>query len=374
MTEQRHVYGTGTVLEDKKRGGFVGVVELPRTADGRRRRRWLRGQTREEVLARMDAERTRRREGKPPSSSRSQMTVQSWITHWLNEIIIHCVAPSSLRAYRERLAHVIEHLGPRRLRSVTEEDLEKLWHTLAREGLAPGTITAIRTAVGSCFKEAYRRGHIDRNPAMFAKGPRKPGPRLDGMVEEQAMEVLKAARGDRLEAAAAVLLHLGLRNSELCGLRWDDVDLESKPPTLVVMRSKTRAGLRMLELSPELADILRAHLHRQRKEKMAAPIWANVEGRIFTQSDGRPLSERELLRWWHELTIAAGVGRRRVHAARHSAATILLDNDTALETVSQMLGHARLSITVDTYGGRARRRTGTAVATMARVLSDKEVS
>jgi integrase len=72
-------------------------------------------------------------------------------------------------------------------------------------------------------------------------------------------------------------------------------------------------------------------------------------GRVFTVQDGRPLHPRVALKWWHRLTEAAGIGRQHFHGARHTTATLLLDQGVPLEVVSAVLGHANLSITADIY-------------------------
>lgn len=366
-------YGQGSIWRTKD-GTWVGQVDLGSDDDGRRQRRRFKGSNRDEVLAKMGDLHSRRRKGLPPPTT-SRETVASWVEHWLGHIAIHELDPETIRVYRCRLAHLSRHYGTRPLRKLTEEHLERLWTALAAEGLSPGYIVGIRRTVGACLKEALRRGRIDRDPAFFAAGPKAPPPLRDGMLEEEAMAVLAAARGDRLEALAVVLLHLGLRNEELRNLRWVDARLGGEQPTLTVRRAKTPAGLRTLEISPAVAQALVDHRRRQSAERLAAgPTWTD-SGRIFTLPDGRPYPERQLRGWWHELTIGAGVGRRRVHAGRHTTATLLLDNDTALETVSQILGHSNHAITVDFYGGQARRRVGAALAKMDRVLSsDEDVS
>jgi len=80
----------------------------------------------------------------------------------------------------------------------------------------------------------------------------------------------------------------------------------------------------------------------------AGPDWVDT-GHVFATEVGRPLDPRNVLRFWHRLTERAGVGRHRLHAARHTCATVLLEQGVALEVVSAVLGHASLAITADVY-------------------------
>src|SRR5690606_5547181 len=87
---------------------------------------------------------------------------------------------------------------------------------------------------------------------------------------------------------------------------------------------------------------------RQAAERLASPIWHD-SGHVFCNEIGGPLDPRNVSRWWNHLTEAAGIGRRRFHASRHTAATLMLAQGVPLEVVSAVLGHAGLSITADVY-------------------------
>jgi integrase len=115
---------------------------------------------------------------------------------------------------------------------------------------------------------------------------------------------------------------------------------------------------------------LRRHRTAQREERIAAKIWADSD-LIFTTSIGTRIHRRNVLRWWHELTITVGVGRRRFHASRHTAATLMLNNGVALEVVSATLGHAGLAITSDVYAKVRPELQRTAADAMERLLAPK---
>jgi integrase len=95
-------------------------------------------------------------------------------------------------------------------------------------------------------------------------------------------------------------------------------------------------------------EALREHRARQAAERLAARVWDD-SGHVFTTEIGTPLDGRNVSRTWHGWCEAAGVGGRRFHASRHTAATLLLDRGVPLEVVSAVLGHAGLAITADVY-------------------------
>jgi integrase len=147
---------------------------------------------------------------------------------------------------------------------------------------------------------------------------------------------------------------------EALALCWDGVDLDAGTLTvagtlkrrkgggLYVDTPKTADGVRTLPLVAGTLEALRGHRKRQTAERLAARQWVD-SGYVFTDTIGGPLDGRNVLRWWHGITETAGVGRRRFHASRHTAATLLLDRGAALEVVSAVLGHAGLAVTADVY-------------------------
>lgn len=176
-----------------------------------------------------------------------------------------------------------------------------------------------------------------------------------------------------MTTTAPVPALVDLRQGELLALRWPDVDLEgfelhvrgtlrraSNGGGLVVDSPKTSASARTVPLGYLGCDAaLTARRRLQAAERLAAgPAWQDT-GHVFMTPIGTPVDPRNALRWWHDLTTAAGVGRRRMHASRHTAATALLEAGVPLEVVSAVLGHASLAITADVYArvtGDAKRR------------------
>jgi integrase len=170
--------------------------------------------------------------------------------------------------------------------------------------------------------------------------------------------------GHRWEALFQLAVVTGMRQMELLGLRWADLDWIRQ--TIKVERQldrshgngiqfsapKTRYGKRTIALGVRTVAILRAHAERQQVERInAAEKWQEHD-LIFTTSLGGPINPSNLLKEFKKLLQEAGLPSIRFHDLRHTAASLMLNHNIPPIVVSRQLGHARASITLDIYGHR----------------------
>lgn len=199
------------------------------------------------------------------------------------------------------------------------------------------------------LKWAVANEYATRNVAQLVDGPKnsKQANLDDALDRDQSIKVLTTVNDDPMEVAAVLGLKLALRISEVCALRRSDCDFAKKE--LHVRRSKTASGVRTLPMIPDVERALKTRFIHQKREKLAAgPLWRD-SGYVLTMATGRDVNTRWLRTWWHKRCSDAGVGHHRFHAARHTAATLMLDDGVPLEVVSAILGHKSLTITADIY-------------------------
>jgi integrase len=159
----------------------------------------------------------------------------------------------------------------------------------------------------------------------------------------------------------SVALALGLRQGEALGLLWDAVDLDAGTLTvrralqrqagkgLVLVEPKSRAGRRTIKLPDALRDALRTHRARQAEQRLAAANTWQDRGFVFCQPNGRPIDARRDWLDWKAVLKAAGIRDARLHDARHTAATLLLQQGVPARVVMEILGHSQISLTLGTY-------------------------
>lgn len=318
------------------------------------------------VAAKVAAARDRHAKGLAPGDAK--LTVRAYLAWWSTEILPSTVSASTTRNYRDVLNfYVLPHIGAKQLATLKPGDVTAMLNKLELAGAAPNTRRAARSVLRRALRRAEQEGIISRNVAAVADGVRVPVIEGRTLTPDQARAFLAAVAADRLSAAFAVMLALGLRRGETLGLAWDDADLAGKHPTLTVNRSlkrldtglsldqpKTRLSRRTLYLPAPLAAELRAHRKRQAVEQIhAGPEWTPLPlgvDLVFRTPFGTAIDPDNFKNRTYKLTEAAGVGRWGPHELRHSAASILLAMGVPLKTVSETLGHSSIRITADVYG------------------------
>jgi integrase len=359
-TKRAAHYGSGGIRYDEARQLWIGTVELPPHPDGRRNRKRVTHRDKQTMLDKRDAlrEQVRRGDAMPTKG----WTVRSWGDHYL----AHLAPVKSRQTYSKVLrCWVYPHIGTRPIANLQPEHVDRMLAALETRGLADGTRAVARRVLACVLTEAMRRPALGvrYNVAKLTKAP--PSSKLhDPLTVEEVQAVFDASEGDRLHALTVLALTTGLRKGECLALRWEHVDL--KRATLTVVEGKTIASLRTIPLPAQLVDALRAHQAAQRAERIAAPYWHDA-GLVFPDIAGGQISCQNCTRWWHGITEAAGLGKRRFHATRHTCGQVMLNNGADLDVVSAILGHSTVAITAAWYAkpDANKLRSGPAAITAA---------
>lgn len=181
------------------------------------------------------------------------------------------------------------------------------------------------------------------------------------LSEDEARAFLEAARGERFEALYVLAITTGLRRGELLGLHWDDVDLERRTVRVgralvreggrhILGDTKTRRGRRQVNLTPRTVSALRAYRKNQLEEKMRLAGLYEDQGLVFATRTGTRVDPGHLVKCsFKPLLKKAGLPDIRFPDLRHSCATLLLGRGVHPKLVQELLGHATIAMTLDTY-------------------------
>ncbi len=356
----------GSVI--KRRDSWTVVYDEGRDpVTGKRRQRWKGGyQTRKDAekalrvaLGQLD-QGTYVRPGKK--------TLREWFEDdWLPAVRRQRRATTAAMYANFARAYVLPTLGAVALQELTASHLDRLYTRLLDHGgrggrpLAPNTVRRVHTLIHKALDDAVRKGEVVRNVATYADQPPVPRREMQVWWPEQTRGFLAATQQHRLAACWLLLSTTGLRRSEVCGLSWAALDLDSgrlsvvqtvvmvdRIPTLV-SDTKSASSRRTFELDPVTVAALRAHRTRQLEERLAwGQAWTDT-GLVFVREDGMMLHPELLTGEFRRLAKKAELPRIRLHDLRHSYASSALAAGVPIEVLSRRLGHSRISITQDVY-------------------------
>lgn len=286
-----------------------------------------------------------------PAVGSGRMTVGQYLRSWLETAGRRSLKPSTWRTYDVALRlHIDPAIGHIALARLTAEHVDTMLAGLDLEAKGQRNVLGF---LGRVLDVAEQRGHVLRNAARLVEPPRvvRTEPVTLGPVEARAL--IASVRGDRLEALWIAAIGTGLRQGELLGLRWEDLDLDAAElrVTYALVRvagayalddPKTARSRRSLALPAFVVEAFRDHRVRQLAERLAAGE-ATADGLVFVSPVGRPLNGGWVSHRWRVIAKSAGVDVT-MHSLRHANATILRDMGVPEDVRMSRLGHTTVGM------------------------------
>jgi integrase len=256
---------------------------------------------------------------------------------------------------------VLPVLGSTEVADLSEARVLGFKKALLAKGLSRRSVQMAMALLKQACAWGAKMDKIAHDPlANISRGGAK-SPAMKAWSVEETKQFLAFVADDRLAVAWALLLGLGLRRGELCGLRWGQVDLSAGwlrvGPTRIVVDGrvvesdspKTAGSARPVKLSPELVALMRAHRARQGAEKLAAGSSYHDDGYVIADEVGKPYYPGWVSVSFKRRAQEAGVPVIRLHDGRHTAASRMLANETPVHVVAEVLGHSSPNITLSVY-------------------------
>lgn len=388
---KRRTRGDGALYQ-RADGMWMGSVELGFGPDGRRRRKVVSSSTQAGVLAKLrEARRNVERYGTVPTQS---ATVKDWLDRWLVEVCRPRVKPRTLDGYADKVRIINESIGKVRLDRLAPEHVRRVHAHALTGGRSSTTALHCHRVLSKALKDAQREGLVLRNVAELVDAPSAES--FDGqpLTGDEARRLLRWVHGepapvapDPLAARWDLALLYGVRQGEALGLTWDCVDLDAGTLDLswqlqrftwrhgcsvgaapascggrrgadcpkrtlaipakyehrvldggLVLSRPKREKRRMVPMLPILAASLRQRLSE-------AALDPNPHGLVFARPNGMPIAPTADATAWDQHLRDAGLPDVRLHDARHTAATLLLDAGVPEITIAEILGHSMVVTT-----------------------------
>lgn len=342
-------------------GRWMARLNLGYDANGKRQRKCFYGKTRKEVAAQLVAAQRDLQQGLPVAVERQ--TIAQFLDRWLNDVAKHTVRASTFESYGRRIARdIVPLLGRTALAKLTPQDFTRLYSALLGRGLSPRTVQYDHAVLHRALEQAVRWNLIPRNPADAVDAPRPKRPEIRVLSPEEIGRFLPVSREDRLHALYLLALMTGMRQGELLGLKWADLDWQAgalhvrrqatrtKANGIGFSDPKTSKARRTIPLPVSVVDELRRHRTAQLEQRLlAGQDWTDLD-LVFPNAVGKPIEKQNLMRRsFKPLLERAGLPPIRFHDLRHSAATLMLSQGDNPKVVQERLGHAAIGITLDVY-------------------------
>lgn len=309
-------------------------------------------------------------------------TLAAYVTTWL-PALRQRVRPSTWKAHDAYArCHILPALGDTPLPRLTPTSVERMTAGMIRRGLSPTTARGARTTLRMILRDAERDGLVARNVAALAHAPKVTRHELRVLSADETRRLLDGTVDDEFGPIYALAATTGMRQGEVLGLRWQDVELSGPTPSLTVRRSlaraekgyalaepKTARSRRTLELAPATVAALRRQKARQAELRLAAgDLWQNVERLVFADELGRSLLPSSVTHTFSDALARLGLPHVRFHDLRHGAASLLLAQGVPLKVVSETLGHSGIAITADVYAHLSREQRREAADAIERAI------
>ena len=293
---------------------------------------------------------------------KSKETVTGFMERWLTIYASTNTTPRTQQGYRGNVTrYITPAIGSVALQILRPQHIQQMYSDMLDRGLSARTVLHVHRVLREALGHAVKWGSLARNPADASTPPRPQRRELRMWDIETIHDFIDAAQDSPNCDFYHLALLTGMRRGELCGLKWEDVDLTSGK--LMVVRTlqriygkglqegqpKTGKSRRSIALGQEAVKLLHEIRCRQIEHRLkAGPLWQNA-GYVFAQADGRPVDPDALTHHFEAIVRKAGLPHLTLHGLRHAHATLLLTAGVHPKVVSERLGHSNIAITMDTY-------------------------
>ena len=334
--------------------------------DGTPVRRSIYGKSRPEVASQMREilRQIEQDEYVPPV----KLTVGEWMHEWLRVYCLSSKKLSTCTGYEITITqHICPYIGRVPLQDLKPFQIQETINQLVKEGKAPSTIRKVKVQLHAALEQAIDNGIIVRNVSSRTVLPKMEQKEIRFFTLEEQKRFIDALPDSTGGRALYFILGTGIRAGELAGLRWSDIDGDTFTVNQTIQRirdftadadnrsllhagtPKTKAGRRTIPLPPKMQEGLQIQRRRQRADKIAAGKEWVPNDLVFCTETGTPYEGRNLARVLHRTLKEIGLPPMGVHALRHTFATRAVESGMDLRTLSEILGHTKVSLTLQLY-------------------------
>ena len=356
---------------------FRVTASIGRDSTGKLIRKEFYGESKKDAIAKKDDYLTGLRNGL--NIDFKNVLLGNLMQAWLFETIrlSNKIKPSTFERYEGIYRNYIVNssIYGLKLSELKSIQIQRYYNELHKSDKSSNVIKNLNKLIKYFLNYAVDEGYLTKNPCNGKKIV-IPGESVLRKIElrnfdDNEINSIKAALdGHRLKALFLLDLGTGLRQGELLGLKWSDINMKNKELHVnrsikqvsiiagdgtrsfktILQTPKTKGSLRTVTVPDNLINILKAHSSIQKLEKLkAGSCYVKDTDYIFTTELGKTIDASNLTKQYKRLLIKANLEYRKFHSLRHTYATKLFERGVKLKTVSELLGHSNIAIIADIY-------------------------
>ena len=312
----------------------------------------------------------------------ARMQLGEYLINWLEEEHKHTIAHSTYKRYLALAKfHINPVLGEIELQKLSSNDITRMLAIMREKGQSSRSQQQARALLSVALRDAEYKGYILVNPVTRVRNPQGKRIEISPLSIQEVKRLLNTYSGTFLGARLHIALICGLRQGEALGLTWDAVDLEKRIIKVnrqvqivngvqIFAELKTEKSSRLIALTEETTAALRGHLSLIEQLKQRAEASWVENNLVFPDGFGNFRSPKTDYAEWKKALKLCGVANKRLHDARHTAATLMYSQGIGIETISRALGHSTSAITSKLYVHNSEEPQKAAAEVMNQLLVD----
>jgi integrase len=290
----------------------------------------------------------------------SKTTVSEFMKYWLEHIrILECEATSYYNNCLYLKNHIAPGIGGVKLQELSAIKCQEFVKGMHDSGFARNTIDRVCTLVKLALDKAIEYKLIKANNMRKVTLPKKTKKQMSIWTVDQVNQFLNFVKGRRYYCVYAIALLTGMRQGEILGLRWKDINFEKKVISVrqtlthygkdIKDSTKTTSGERSISISEQLIKILKEQHRKYIDFKDSAASLEDMDLVIYNLKDGSTVFPSNLTKSYMNDVKKSGLPHIRFHDLRHTHATMLLQQNIHVKVISERLGHSKIGVTLDVY-------------------------
>ena len=372
--------GEGSIRQ-RADGKWEGRVTVGIDDEGKQKRKSVYGSTKSEVRQKITAILTDLDTNDYIPDNR--MSVGEWLETWVTDYLVDVKDTTKKKYETDIRVHLIPALGKIKLQDLKAIDIQSYYNKLLRQGKAAKSIKCIHGVLHRALDAAVKFELCKKNPANSCEPPSVKKKEMCVIKDEDIRRFENAIAGHRYGSFYYIAMYTGLRESELIGLTWDCIDFDNN--TIHVYRQLQRGTekgsgysfkplkngkSRTFTVITQVMDEFRLIRQRQLICKMKSrQSWSNPNHFVFTNDVGEHYCTHTVYSNFKKIVTSLGLPETRVHDLRHTFATISIECDCDIKTVSAALGHATTAFTMDVYGHVSKKMDKSAAEKLEKYIS-----